>query len=95
MTALSMNKRCVWKSTPGTKKILPFNTSGKNSEMSKNGDRIRHENNIETKITGITAFFSNETFLNTSYDPNKRAEIKARNNHIFYFLLIHLLFTIF
>ena len=82
MTAFKTNKRWVCKSTLGTKKIPPLSTSGKNSERIKNGARITQEIKIETKMTGITAFFSNETFLNTSYDPNKMAETKARNNHI-------------
>jgi hypothetical protein len=43
---------------------------------------VRHENNIETNMTGITAFLSNDTFLKTSYEPNNIAEIKAKNNHI-------------
>ncbi len=62
--------------------MLPLSVPGKKSDRIKNGERIRQENRMETKITGITAFFSNETFLNTSYNPNKIAETKARNNHI-------------
>jgi hypothetical protein len=56
--------------------------SGKKSESIRKGERIRQENKMETNITGITAFSSNETFLKTSYVPNNIAEIKARNNHI-------------
>jgi hypothetical protein len=59
-----------------------FKVFGKNSESNKKGVSVRHENNIDTKITGITAFLSRETFLKTSYEPNKIAEIKARINHI-------------
>lgn len=59
-----------------------FKVFGKNSERNRNGMSVRHENKIETNITGITAFLSNETFLKTSYEPNKIAEIKARINHI-------------
>lgn len=50
--------------------------------MNKNGTSSKHENKIETKITGITAFSSSETFLKTSYDPNKTADIRASNNHM-------------
>ena len=50
--------------------------------MIRKGARKMQETKMETKITGITALSSNETFLNTSYDPSKTAEIKARNNHI-------------
>jgi hypothetical protein len=68
----------------------PLSTWGKNSERRRKGVRIRQEIKIETSITGITAFFSNDTFLNTSYDPNNIAETKARNNHILiYNLLIY------
>jgi len=68
--------------------------SGKNSEINKNGATIRQENKIETNITGMTAFFSNETFLKTSYEPNKIAEIKARINHIKNLQFIDLQFII-
>lgn len=44
--------------------------------------RVKQENRIDTKITGMTALSFSETFLKTSYDPSKIAEIKARNNHI-------------
>jgi hypothetical protein len=56
--------------------------SGKKSDKIKKGISVRQENNIETKITGITALSFRETFLKTSYEPSKIAEIKARNNHI-------------
>jgi len=70
--------------------MLPLSTLGKNSERSRKGVRIRQEIKTETKITGITAFLSKDTFLNTSYDPNNNAETKARNNHILiYNLLIY------
>ena len=63
----------------GYKKTEPLSVSGKNSDKMRNGTSVKHENNIEIKMTGMTAFFSNETFLKTSYEPNRIAETKAKN----------------
>ena len=64
--------------------IKPYQTQEEieRQKLIKKGVSVTQENKIEQKSTGITALLFNDTFLKTSYNPNKSAETKARIIHI-------------
>lgn len=62
----------------------PFVISGEKNEKISTGDKNKQQNKTLRKSTGITALFSNDIFLTTSYSPSNEAEINAKINHMFF-----------
>jgi len=64
------------------KKAVFRSVSGKKQDKMTTGDKSRQQKKMFRKRTGNTALPDREIFLNTSYRPNREAEIKAGIIHI-------------
>ena len=56
--------------------------AGKKKDKMMTGKKRRQQKSTFRNNMGITALLFRDIFLITSYKPSRKAEIKAKNNHI-------------